>query len=654
MDEKRLMRAYPDWRVSSKIGQGSFGTVYEITRELFGTRETAALKVISFPQNEDEIDELYSQGYDEATIKNHFQNYLTEMVREYSLMSDLKGHTNIVHCEDICHLQREDGIGWDIFIKMELLTPILKALEQLCHEEEIIKLGRDICYALVLCKERGIVHRDIKPQNIFVTDTGDYKLGDFGIAKTADRTVSGTKIGTFNYMAPEVYNYQPYGSTADIYSLGLVLYWLLNEHRLPFLPPQPQKLTMRDMEGARQRRFCGETIPAPKNGSDALKAVVLKACAFQPQDRYQSAQEMLEALQVLLGCTEPTQTAATELADETAPDDLYEKTVRLTWGTRQKDATAMPETAKIETRKAVTEVVVNKPAIASPKVATVPKPAKKKAWPWIACASVVAILVAVALFVVGLHTTAWVPLEVEYANGTQVRFTYDKKGQLSEIMTKDSYGDKTKQKCFYNKDGDRDRVITYENGEEVQRVDYTYEDGFISQMVITRVTKNGADESRCYQYHRDRNGKLLRSELFDAEGKLLQEQDFTYDAAGRCIQRLEEHFTTQSTMLRKYTYNNSGYLAEYERWFNDYCTVHYAFSYDQQGRPVKRDLLQHGNLKSSVNYNYDDNGNLVEIEVDGKIACTITYEKVWIRRSVSARLEAWITEWIEVNLLEID
>ena len=114
-----------------------------------------------------------------------------------------------------------------------------------------------------------------------------------------EKTTGGTKIGTYNYMAPEVYNNQPYGHPADIYSLGLVLYWFLNERRLPFCPMPPQLPKSSDLEEARARRFNGETIPAPLHGSPALKQIVLKACAYDPKTRYQTAEEMLSDLNQL-------------------------------------------------------------------------------------------------------------------------------------------------------------------------------------------------------------------------------------------------------------------------------------------------------------------------------------------------------------------
>lgn len=303
--------SWPGWETVRLIGRGSFGTVYEIQRDIFGEIEKAALKVISIPQNASDIEEMYSDGYDEESITSTFQSHLKSIVAEYSMMRKMNGCANIVNCDDVRFIQHDDGIGWDIFIKMELLTPLTRALPAVVPEETVLKIARDICTALVLCKKHEIIHRDIKPQNIFVSPNGDYKLGDFGIAKTVEKTMGGTKIGTYKYMAPEVYNNRPYGSGADLYSLGLVLYWLLNERRMPFLPLPPAKLSTGMDETARARRLSGEKLPEPKHGSTGLKAIVMKACAYRAEDRYASAADMLQALDQI------TQPSTQQVREET-------------------------------------------------------------------------------------------------------------------------------------------------------------------------------------------------------------------------------------------------------------------------------------------------------------------------------------------------
>ena len=290
---------WPGWETVRLIGRGSFGSVYEIERDVFGHKEQAALKVLRIPQHESDIEELYDSGYDEAGVTATFKSHLESIVNEYSLMREMNGAANVVNCDDFLIVPHDDNIGYDIFIKMELLTSLTKALDKQPSEEQVIRIAKDMCTALILCRQYGIIHRDIKPQNIFVSKNGDYKLGDFGIAKTMERTTGGTKVGTYKYMAPEVYNNKPYNFTADIYSLGLVLHWLLNERRSPFmpLPPEPANASME--EKARLKRYKGVPIPAPAHGSEELKRIVLKACAFDPKDRYQNADEMLRDLKML-------------------------------------------------------------------------------------------------------------------------------------------------------------------------------------------------------------------------------------------------------------------------------------------------------------------------------------------------------------------
>ena len=264
---------WPGWKTVRLIGRGSYGAVYEIEREVFGEKEKAALKLITIPQSASDVEELRNDGYSEESITARFQSYLKDIVREYTLMAKMKGCANIVYCDDVKYVQHDDGIGWDIYIKMELLTAMPRALGSGIPEEQAVRVGRDICSALAFCEKRNLLHRDIKPQNIFVAPDGTCKLGDFGIAKTAERTTGGTKTGTYKY----------------------------NERRTPFLPLPPESPSSGDEDRARARRFAGEAIPAPAHGSEALKRIVLKACAYDPQERYQSAEEMLRDLEKLAG-----------------------------------------------------------------------------------------------------------------------------------------------------------------------------------------------------------------------------------------------------------------------------------------------------------------------------------------------------------------
>ena len=288
---------FPGWEVVRKIGEGSFGGVYEIHRTLPGGRvEKCALKKLSVPKDASEIQDLYSQSFSRESITAHYQDQMSELVREYSLTQELNGCKNVVACHDVKYVQHDDGIGWDIYIRMELLRPLKQVLGPEYRERVVLRLGLEMCNALLACQEHSIIHRDIKPENILVSEKGEFKLGDFGIAKVSEKTATGTMTGTMGYMAPEVANRWHYGAQADIYSLGMVLYWMMNLRTLPFLPYPPAIPTAIQRQEAANRRFAGEAFLPPVNGSRELKAIVMKACAFSTEKRYQSVRELRREL----------------------------------------------------------------------------------------------------------------------------------------------------------------------------------------------------------------------------------------------------------------------------------------------------------------------------------------------------------------------
>lgn len=293
---------FENWKIAGELGSGSFGTVYELHREDFGEAYRSAMKVITVPHDKSEIHLLAREGMTSSEIRRYLYESVTELVHEFAIMAKLKATGHIVSYEDHKVIQHEQDIGWDIQIRMELLTPLLDyAYLNPFTRRDIIQLGIDICKALELCQKYNIIHRDIKPDNIYVTENGDFKLGDFGIARSIDKTSSGlSKKGTYNYMAPEVYTGSEYGFSVDTYSLGIVLYRLLNQNRIPFLPQPPHPITVHDRENALAMRMAGEKMPAPFYGDGRLGEIVLKACAHDPLQRYSSPMQMRQELEAIL------------------------------------------------------------------------------------------------------------------------------------------------------------------------------------------------------------------------------------------------------------------------------------------------------------------------------------------------------------------
>ena len=299
---KRYEPFFGSWHIKRFIGAGSYGKVFEIERRDFDMVFTGVLKAITIPADKSEYEQVLEAGMDREGASTYFRDYVQELNREIALMSRLKGHSNIVSYEDHQIIPHEDGIGWDILIRMELLRPINDALRQnkSFTRAEVIRLGTDLCRALEVCGQYNIIHRDIKPANIFISDTGDYKLGDFGVARIASAsTGASTRAGTVNYMAPEVFRGEKYTANVDIYSLGLVMYQLLNANRMPFYPPYPQPITFSAAEQARARRLAGEALPLPSGAQDALGQLVCKACAPDPAQRFAGPLALRKALEAL-------------------------------------------------------------------------------------------------------------------------------------------------------------------------------------------------------------------------------------------------------------------------------------------------------------------------------------------------------------------
>lgn len=292
---------YGEWSVVREIGEGSFGKVYEIVREEYGYTYHAALKVITIPQVKSEIDQIRSQGMSDADVTEYYQSIVEECVQEIALMSQMQGHTNIVNYQNHEVRKHKEGLGWDILIQMELLTPLSKYIaNNPLTQREIIDIGISVCNALERCQKFNIIHRDIKPDNIFISEHGDFKLGDFGIARTAEHTMSGmSRKGTYAYMAPEIYQGKAYSHSVDIYSLGMVLYRLLNNNRGPFMPPYPERIRYQDQEHALIRRMSGEELPLPKDNCGRLAEIVLKACSYEPKDRYSNPKQMRQDLEII-------------------------------------------------------------------------------------------------------------------------------------------------------------------------------------------------------------------------------------------------------------------------------------------------------------------------------------------------------------------
>ena len=297
-----LQNIWPEWTVDRKIGQGSYGTVYKITKHDPGNEflaTSSALKVIQIPNSPEQIQGLYNQGLDKRSVYNVLKGDVEAIKNEIQVMFSLSSAQSVVKIEDYYIEEVPEQFRWMIYIRMELLESVPDYANRIggLSKDDVVRMGCDICDALQACESRNIIHRDIKPANIFRSEFGQFKLGDFGVAKHIEDTTSAvTKVGTPSYEAPEVFRGLKYDHRVDTYGLGMVLYTYLNHGRKPFYPPYPRSISRDDMQTALDRRLSGEAVPRISGLDLELFDIVQRACAYHPDDRFQTAGEMKDAL----------------------------------------------------------------------------------------------------------------------------------------------------------------------------------------------------------------------------------------------------------------------------------------------------------------------------------------------------------------------
>ncbi|MGE5720706.1 MAG: serine/threonine-protein kinase, partial [Nocardioidaceae bacterium] len=203
-------------------------------------------------------------------------------------------HPNVASVFDFGELVDDDGTGTRPFLVMELvpgqpLSGLLRGGESMPADRasEIVAQAAD---AIAAAHALGIVHRDVKPANLLVTPDGQVKITDFGIARAGDGaaiTQTGQIVGTPHYISPEQAEGRPASEASDIYALGVVLYECLAGQR-PFARDTPIQVALAHIRE--------DVPPLPDDVPARVRAIVEKALAKKPEDRFASAADLATAL----------------------------------------------------------------------------------------------------------------------------------------------------------------------------------------------------------------------------------------------------------------------------------------------------------------------------------------------------------------------
>ncbi len=301
MNEKNLLgQTILEYTVEELIGSGGFGTVYKVSKSNVSGSYSRALKHIVIPSQKQYAAVLNSMGGDHGKADDYFANVLKDIVNEIKILSSLSGKnaTNIVTYFDNKIVEHKNPTYYDIYILMEYLTPFSDYIEDKEFTvSNVIDLGLDILSALKVCHENDIIHRDVKDDNIFVTADGRYKLGDFGVSKILKENSRAESMkGTPAFIAPEVYlGSETYTNSVDLYSLGIVMYHILNHSRSPFMPPYPNAYEPSDEDAAFAERMKGSIPPAPQRAPEVLAKVLITAI-LNKDSRYQTVDDFYSDL----------------------------------------------------------------------------------------------------------------------------------------------------------------------------------------------------------------------------------------------------------------------------------------------------------------------------------------------------------------------
>ena len=299
---------FGDWYTETQLGSGTDGKAFTIVRtDETGKKQRAVLKTIRVGDYRNEKKSFNTMGERPAKPTKEermHQKIIRNITENIDIIRQTDGGKHFVRYEEWEKRQTSDGKGTLILIRLEEMRSLADLLTQFSlTREETLRLGISVCRSLIRCRDFGYIYPNLKPENILFDRKGVCKLGDFGSFSCLEPAKSSIAYKrTQYYAAPEYITTGKINCTADTYSLGLVLYTLINRGRLPVTEPFPQELTIGSFDRSKENRIAGNAFPPPALFDEALCKIIGKACARKPEDRYLSPKQMLQDLESALAC----------------------------------------------------------------------------------------------------------------------------------------------------------------------------------------------------------------------------------------------------------------------------------------------------------------------------------------------------------------
>lgn len=262
----KLPENLKSWKIISRLSEDNGNELYKISKKEYdGTTVSANLRYVTLCG-----DEYTSENVDFITEEAAFLKGISKSGDSYNYI-------------DIVVVNTPAKEKLELFIITEDLKSLSEVMDSKSFDEnEIIDFGIQLSAILEKLEANSIYHGNLSTKNIFVTSDNKYKIGGFSDFES--------KISDFSFVAPEIYNKKDADFTTDIYSLGLIMYYMSNNYSLPFESENVIK------DDAIKMRLDGKSVTAPAHGSEKLKSVIVIACQPNNENRWKNAGNIKNAL----------------------------------------------------------------------------------------------------------------------------------------------------------------------------------------------------------------------------------------------------------------------------------------------------------------------------------------------------------------------
>ena len=272
------------------------------------------IKILSVPASQTKLDALLLAGAfpDADAAAPYFQDLADGIVQEAVILQRLSQLEGFISFDSWQVVPMEDGeTGFDVYLRSAYRPSLERSFrrEGMTHLQAV-NLGLDLCAALAVCRRSGYLYINLKPDNIFLSDDQEYRIGDLGFvpldslqyASMPERCLS-------RYTPPEITDaYSALNETMDVYSAGLILYQAYNGGTLPFA----------ESAGA-------EPLSAPAYADPEMAQIILKACDPNPEVRWQDPLQMGQALAAYLQSHSVNDTPIVVAEEPIMPEELMDK-----------------------------------------------------------------------------------------------------------------------------------------------------------------------------------------------------------------------------------------------------------------------------------------------------------------------------------------